>query len=65
MKLLTRSVVSWRRLHWTQSSLSHMYSYVLVQQSSTGKGTCAIATSKGPFINMCLHVCAVLHGVRK
>lgn len=60
MKLLACSIVSWRRFHWTEGSLGHMYSYVLVQQSSTGKGACAIATSERPFINMCLHVCTVL-----
>lgn len=65
MKLLTRSIVSGRWLHWSQTPFSHMHSHVLVQQSGARERACAVTTSKRPFIDVRFHVSAVLHGMWK
>lgn len=65
MELLTRSVVSGWRLHWTQAPLTHMYSHMLVQQSGACECACAVTTSKRPFIDMRFHVSAILHWMCK
>lgn len=61
MKLLTRPIVSGRRLDRTQTPFSHMHSHVLVEQSGARERACAVSTSKRSFVNVCFHVCAVLH----
>lgn len=65
MELLACSFVSGCWLHWPQTPLSHMHSHVLVQQSGARECACAVTTSKRPFIDVCFHVSAVLHGMWK
>ena len=61
MKLLTGPIVSGRRLNRAQTPFSHMHSHVLVEQGGACERACAVTTSKRSFINMCFHVCTVLH----
>lgn len=63
LKFLAQSVVFRWKFHGAQTPIGHVNTYVLVQESCAGERACAVATSEGPFVDVWLHMSAVLDRV--